>query len=167
MDEPKLVMPEKKAGKGKAPLAAIPGQSWAILGWLGIVFLVVGGSDFALTWYPASFGNHEWEFGTVTASFNGLPIVVMGVALVLAAALQTGRRWLLALGTIVAVVMCLWILMGAALWATNVPLALKSVPEGVVLGMKKSLSKTLVQSATYPIAFAYLAVRGFRSFRGG
>lgn len=165
MDQPKPLIREKSGSKATS-IVVDPALSWAILGWLGIIFLVVGGSDFALTWYPPSFGNHEWEFGTVTASFNGLPIVVMGTALVLASALQTGRRWLLVLSVVVALGMTLWILVGVVLWATNVPLALTSVPPDVLVGMKKSLSKTLVQGVTYPIAFAYLTVRSIRGFRG-
>lgn len=166
VDQPKPLMRDESKSKRTTRTVLEPARSWAVLGWVGVIMLVVGGSDFALTWYPASFGNHEWEFGTVTASFNGLPILVMATGLILASSLQTGRRWLVVLATIVAFGLALWILAGVVLWATNIPLALRSVPESVLVGMKKSLAKTLVQSVTYPIAFAYLGIRGLRGFRG-
>ena len=55
-----------------------PVQVWGALGWIGLTFLLVGGADFPLTWYPTSLGNREREVGTVTVSSNGLPIVVWG-----------------------------------------------------------------------------------------
>ena len=78
MSDPKLVMPEKSSSKARRALPPDPVRTWALLGWVGVAFIVVGGVDFALTWYPMNFGNREWEFGTVTASFNGLPILLLG-----------------------------------------------------------------------------------------
>jgi len=143
-----------------------PAQAWSILGWIGLAFLVVGGSDFALTWYPMAFGNREWEFGTVTASFNGLPILVLGLGLLYAASLQYARRWWTVLSLIVSAVLMLWVIAGAIIWATNVPLALQSVPPEVVVGIKKALVKTTIQSVTYPIILGFLAMRSFQALRG-
>jgi len=144
-----------------------PAQAWVLLGWVGFTFLIVGGSDFALTWYPMSFGNREWEFGTVTASFNGLPILVLGLGLLYGASLRYGRRWWAVLTLIVSVVLMLWVVGGAVLWATNVPLALQAVPPELMVGIKKALVKTTIQSVTYPVILGFLAVRSFQAVRSG
>jgi len=144
-----------------------PTQTWALLGWVGLAFLVVGGADFALTWYPMDFGNREWEFGTVTASFNGLPILVLGLGLLYAAALGYQRRWWGALTLMASGVLMLCVLGGVVIWATNVPLALQSVPPGMMTGIKKALVKTTIQSVTYPVILGFLAVRSFQLLRGG
>ena len=154
--------------KGKKGTKKVdPAQAWALLGWVGLVFLIVGGSDFALTWYPMNFGNREWEFGTVTASFNGLPILALGLGLLYAASLGFQRRWWAALTLIGSVVLMLWVVGGAVIWATNVPLALQAVPPEMMVGIKKALVKTTIQSVTYPVILLFLAVRSFQVVRRG
>lgn len=167
VSDSKLVLPEKGSSKARSPKSGDAIRTWAILGWVGLAFLVVGGADFALTWYPMDFGNREWEFGTVTASFNGLPILVLGLGLLLTSSLQSGRRWWSLLAALGAFVLALWIVVGVVLWATNVPLALSSVPPDVMIGMKKSIAKTVVQSVTYPVVLTYLGVRSVKALRGG
>jgi hypothetical protein len=92
VSDPKIVA----SGRNQVHPGSVPSDSsgsWAVLGWIGLAFLVVGGSDFALVWFPLNFGNPEWEFGTVTQSFNGLPILLLGLGLLVAGADQVGRRW--------------------------------------------------------------------------
>jgi hypothetical protein len=129
---------------------------WLVLGWIGLVFLTVGGADFALTWFPPSFGTPEWEFATVTQSFNGLPILLLGVGLLTAAAEQVDRRWWAHLGSGAALVLLLWVLAGFVLWALNIPLALQTVPDELALGLQKAVGKTLLQSLVYPAVLVYL-----------
>jgi hypothetical protein len=161
----KTILASDKDAKKKGKKRVDPVQAWAVLGWIGFAFLIVGGSDFALTWYPMNFGNREWEFGTVTASFNGLPIVVLGAGLLYAASLQFGRRWWAALSSVVSAVLMLWVIGGAIIWATNVPLALQSVPAEMLVGIKKALVKTTIQSITYPVVFGLLAWRSLAAAR--
>lgn len=163
MSEPKIVASAKEMKKAQPVDAS---QVWATLGWIGITFLVVGGADFALTWYPPNFASREWEFGTVTASFNGLPILVLGMGLLLAASVQIERRWWSALTALVSLVMLLWLIAGAVLWATNVPLALSSVPLELAQGVKKSIVKTAIQSVVYPVILILLLRRSIRAARG-
>ena len=141
-------------------------QSWLVLGWIGLVFLVVGGSDFALVWFPLNFGNPEWEFGTVTQSFNGLPILLLGLGLLTAAAKEVERRWwgLLALGA--ALGLLLWVLVAFVFWATNVSLALETVPDDLELGIQRAIAKTLLQSVAYSVGLGYLVRRTWAVAKG-
>lgn len=164
MNEPKIVA---SPGRQERVTRAEPSDAWAALGWIGLVFLVVGGSDFALTWIPTSFGNREWEFATVTASFNGMPILVLGIGLLLVASKQMERRWWGFLAGAAALVMLFWMLVGGALWARSVPLAINSVPQEVVVGMNKALAKTAIQTLVYPIVLVYLGWRALKAARGG
>jgi len=169
VSEPKIVASAKDMKKAQDRTKAEPverAQAWRPLGWAAIAFLIVGGSDFALTWYPAMFGNREWEFGTVTATFNGLPIVVLGITLLLAASVQTRRRWWSGLVAVAAFVMLVWVLAAAVLWATNVPLALQAVPGNLAQGLKKAMVKTTIQAVVYPVLLAYLFWKAQRAMRG-
>jgi len=79
-----VVVPAGSAERAVAKEA--PVGSWQLLATAGWAFLVVGGMDVGLVWYPAAFGNAGWEFGSITTSLNGLPLPLMGLALVLASA---------------------------------------------------------------------------------
>lgn len=137
----------------------------AFVRWVGLAFFVLGSTDVALTWLPMDFGNREWEFATVTASFNGMPVIILGLTLVVAGAALGMRRWWALGGGIVGLGFLAFVLGATGLWATNLPLALGAV-EGVVLtGMKKAILKTAVQSVVLPLVFGAVAYFGIKSFR--
>ena len=129
--------------------------------------MTVGGVDFALVWFPTNFGNREWQFATGAQSFNGLPILLLGLGFLTVAAEQVDRRWWGMLGVGFALVLLVWMLVGIALWANNVSLALGTVPEELALGIQKSILKTMVQSLVYPAILVYLLRRGWVSQTGG
>ena len=163
MSEPKIVASAQGKKKAKPVDAA---QVWAAVGWTCLAFLTVGWADWVLTWYPPSFGNREWEFGTVVATLNNIPILVLSTALLLAASVQIERRWWTAIVILVTLLMLLWIVAGVVLWATNVPLALSTVPIELATSIKKSIAKTLVQAVVYPTLLTFLLLRSFRAMRG-
>lgn len=143
-----------------------PAQSrsqWSLLCAAGLAFLLVGGADLALTWYPAGFGQAEWEFGTVTATLNGMPVLLLGLALVVGWSAAAPRRWV-ARGLAVALgLFALAIIAMAMLYATTIPLALKAVPDPLVLiGIKRAILKTAVQAVVYPAALFWMAVFTWR-----
>ncbi len=161
-----LVGESEKAGR--RALGPAPHVAWALLGCVGLLLVVVGGTDILLTWYPLNIGDPEWEFGTVTASLNGLPSVTLGLALLLGNAVASGRRWTVLLVSSVFAVLVLWVMFAAFLYATNVPMALRSVQDPLVLrGLKKAIAKTSIQSVAYPVMFAYLSIHGFRHLKRG
>lgn len=142
-----------------------PAEGWSTLGWIGLVFSITGGLDFALTWFPPNFGNREWVFATVTQSFNGLPILLMGVGLLAIAADELERRWWGRLGVAGAAVVLAWVLAGFVLWALQVPLALQTVPDELALGLQEAVAKTLVQSLVYSAILVYLVRKSWRAAR--
>jgi hypothetical protein len=166
VSDPKIVASAREQTRRPAE-AADPSRAWGVLGWVGLTFLLVGGTDFALVWVPTAFGNREWVFAAVTQSFNGLPILVLGLGLLVAASAHAERPGWRRLAVGVAGVLLAWVLAGTALWASNVSLALATVPDEVRVGVQKAVAKTAVQAVAYPVVLGYLLWRGWRAGLAG
>jgi hypothetical protein len=144
-----------------------PNDAWAILSWVAFAFLIMSGTDIALAWYPASFGNPEWEFGAISATLNGFALPTLALYLILASAIARGR---LVLTRVLAVVLgLLTIAIGflGLVYATVIPEALNSVSKNELLttGMRKAVVKALVLLLAYVILFGAAGVRGWRLSR--
>lgn len=143
--------------------AASPDFGWAMLGWTGAVLAVVGAQDLLLSLLPLGIGNPEWEFGTVTAVLNGMPVLTMGLALLLASAAVRGLTLRVRVLAGALFVLAALILVGFTLYALTIPVALGSVADpGILLGLKKAIAKTAVQAVVYPLAFTALGVAAVR-----
>src|SRR5690349_13726579 len=114
------------------------GEAWSVLSWVGIAFVVMGLTDIALGWYPASFGNAEWEFGAISAALNGFALPTLGLYLALGSAVASRR---VVMGRVLGVIFGVFVvaMIGLALtYVTVIPLALQSVAANELLtaGMK-------------------------------
>jgi hypothetical protein len=161
MSTPKVLVQQEAAPRAR--LDAAPDFGWTLFGWLGVVFTAVGGVDLLLTWYPLHFGNAEWEFGTVSATLDGLPVLSMGLVMLAGTGAARGQRWLLRLMSVVLVVVALVIIGAALLYVTNVPIALKAVTEPAIrTGLKKAIAKASAQSLLYPVAYLWIGWQAWR-----
>jgi hypothetical protein len=154
-------------GKGKVARAH---PDWekaaALLTWVAVAFVVLGGFDVALAWWPTFIGNAEWEFGTYTATLNNLPIVLLGVGLLVAAGMARGRPLLLWCTGGVALLIALGLVLGMFMYLTDIPIALKSVTDPTArLGLKKAVTKSLVQGVIYVMMFLAAGVAAWRHTR--
>lgn len=150
------------ANRTRATTSVPKHRLWALAGGIGLLFTVVAGADNVLTWFPTDFGNREWEFGTVTASFNGLLSIVLGLGLIQLWMAQLERGWPLRVLGVVHILLGILVLAAALLYWTNVPVAWDAVPDSPVrAGLLKAIIKTSVQSVAYPIAFFLLARSAF------
>ena len=155
---------------GRARTRTMSGVDWApwvVARNLAIVFLLVGGVDLALIWYPPRFGSPEFEFATISRFADGMPVFSMGMGLLALTGIGGGRRgttWTaFGLSLTFAVILTVF----GLVFVTDVPIALRSVQEPVVLvGVKKVIVKTLLELVVYWCFVVYLAVRTFRSLRG-
>lgn len=149
------------------PVAEAP-QRWPELANLvvievGVLFVIVGGADLALSWYPFAFQNPEWEFGTVTAMLDGLPALVLGLGLVLTGALYSGIRWLARAASVAFAVLAACVVAAGLLYATTVPLALRVADDPTIrLGLFKAMIKTSIQAIAYPSICFWIAVKSWR-----
>ena len=160
MSTPKVLVQEAPA---KPRLSPAPDFGWDLLGWIGLVFAAVGGVDLLLTWYPMNFGNPEWEFGTVSAALDGLPVLTLGLGLLMGAGAARGQRWLVRTMAVVLALLAVLIVAAAILYLLNLPIALQSVTQPVIrTGLKKAIAKTAGQSVLYPLAFGWIAWKAWR-----
>ena len=163
MESPRILVREETAGARKSFLPPSPDFGWSLLGLAGITFFVVGVLDLGLTGYPFQFGNPDWEFGTVGSVLNGLPVPMLGLALLIGSAAARGWQLGLRIWSIVALLAALVIVAALVLYALNLPLVFKTVQEPLLrTGIKKSVLKTLVQALIYPTVFGILSYRAWR-----
>ncbi len=131
-----------------------------LLGPLGLAFLLVGGADLALTWYPTRFGSLDWELGTIMQTLNGLPVYALGLVLLAAWGVARGRRWAVVGVSVGLILSALAIVAMALLLALSVPVALHAVRDpAVLLGLKKAAVKAAVQAVAFPTMFLWVAAR--------
>jgi hypothetical protein len=162
MSEPKIILGEEPAASRRS-LPPAPDLGWYLLGAVGIAFTLVGLVDLALVWYPADFGNAEFEFGSVTSVLNNMPIVALGLTMWIGSAAARGRKWNLRIASTVLILVVLVIILAGLLYLTVIPMALQSKVEPLVMtGIKKSIFKSLVQAVVYPLVLAYVAVKAWR-----
>jgi uncharacterized membrane protein YidH (DUF202 family) len=137
---------------------------WSLLWVMGWLFAVVGLLNTVLIWVPLRFGSPEYEFTSVAASLDGLPLALMGITLALAASRASGRVKSATALIVLLVVVTLLVLAGGVLYWLNVPLALNALKNQPVprLGIVKSVIKVTAQVVLYSAAmltFARMATR--------
>ena len=161
MGEKAILINDPPAGP-RRPIADIT-TGWSLLLVMGWLFVIVGLLNIALLWWPLQMGNPEYEFASVAATLDSLPLPTMGLGFALAASRASGRGTSAKLAILVAVVVAVLVVLAAVLYALAVPLALRAVKEGPVrLGIMKSILKVSAQAVLYPLALLAFARMGIR-----
>jgi hypothetical protein len=149
-----------------APMSIRTDAAWTVLGITGVAFAFLGAVDQSLVWYPPAFGSPEWEFGSVTAAFNALPVPVLGVMMAMVAGLGRRQRWLVRTASIILVCVAVAVLVAGLLYALTVPVALSRINNDVVrTGLLKAIAKTVLQTGVYPLLFLTVAWKGWKADR--
>jgi hypothetical protein len=139
---------------------------WQVLGAVGLTLWIVGLVDLLLAWVPPHFGSPEWEFGTISATLNNLPVPAMGLALVLAFAAADRRRGQLVTVGLWSGLVVLFLLVSAVFYALDVPLALRAVQEPVPrAGLRSGMVKAVAAFLTYLGFHLWATVFAFRRSR--
>lgn len=152
------------ARPSRTQLAAPQLNGWAILGWLGLAYLIMSVIDLALGWYPIRFGQPEWEFGTISATIAGLAIPTLSLYLMLASAFARERTNLIKGIAVAMIVIAVFLGILFILYLTAVPLALRAVSGNPIthLGIEKSIIKSLTLFLGYEGLFILGAIKGLR-----
>ena len=136
---------------------------FVIVGLAGLLFVVTGGTELFTQLFPLALGSPEWEFGTYSSMMDNLPLFTMGLGFVAVFAVARSHPIPARIVGIAFILMALFILAGAFLYATNVPQALRMNPNSPLqTGIKKAVAKGALQSAIYPIAYLWLGVFALR-----
>lgn len=158
-----MVITRSVTERRPAPVVADPDYAWSALGWVGLVFIMVGMVDLVLAWYPPALGSPEWEFGTIGATLNGLPLPALGLTLSLAAGIARGSRWQMRATGATAICLALLLLGFAFIYMTVIPVALGDATNAVVrTGLLKSIAKASALLAIYPVLFVWIGYRGWK-----
>ncbi len=161
MTASKILIREDTAPPGDVPPA--PDAAWYLMGGIGIVFLIVAGVDLALAWYPADFGNTEWEFGTVTTTLGSFPLFTTAWVFLLGAAVARGSRLQVQVVSGFLGLVALLLIVVGVLFAKAIPAALNSSTDPtILLGLQRAIARTSGQAILYPVGFAWLAWKGWR-----
>jgi hypothetical protein len=138
-------------------VADVP-KAWQWLGLFSVVLFLAGLSDWVIAWIPFRLGTLEWEFGTITATLAGLPLVTIGLGGMLASALARGIKWQIVAVACTILFFALLIVAALAIFLLDVPAALRSV-EGVArLGIQKAIAKNLSLGALFSVAYVMAGV---------
>lgn len=161
MTGPKVVLGE--ADKARRTLKPDTESAWRLLGGMGGVFWVVAAADLALAWIPTNFGNPEWEFGTVTAVLNTLPLMTMGLMLMYGGAYSRGREVSLKLIAVILGLTALAVLAMLGLYLSNLSAALAGAANDDIRGgLREAAFKTVLQGLLYPAVYVWLAKHGWQ-----
>lgn len=146
------------------PVAPALLDAWRLVAWVALAFFLLGTLDIALGWYPAAFGNKEWEFGTISGTLNALAIPMLGLYLLLASAVARSDRRAARAVSIVMGLLLLAILGLGVIYLTDLPVALKAVSGNalVTLGVKKAIIKALALGIVDSVLLAAGMVKGWR-----
>jgi hypothetical protein len=149
--------------KNRSGLEPAPDTGWYLLGGIGLVFAVVAAADLVLAWYPLHFGDGEWEFGTVTEVFGGLPLMTMGLGLSFGAAVARGNLLRLRFLSIVLGLVGVLLLGCLVLYLTTISTALATETDPLIkTGLHKAILKTSIEGMLYPLCYLWIAFLGWR-----
>jgi hypothetical protein len=157
---PPILIDAQRSPKG---LMSDSHRAWRWIGWLSLVLALAGLGDWVIAWIPMRFGSAEWEFGTIVASFSGLPLVTMGFAGLLASAIARGVRWQILAIALVILLFALLIAIASVVFLLDVPVALQAVGGGVArLGILKAIAKTGLLGALFFFTYLVAGVAALR-----
>lgn len=166
-----LDTPPKGSVEARRPAVAASGShalaAFRVAGVIGAVIALVGFTDLAFAWFPFEWGNLEWEFGTSSRTFDGLPLVTIGIGALAASAIGLGSRRRV-LGTLV-LVLTTWLLVVGSLliYWLNVPPAWAAAPVPILASLKVAALRSSIFMVVYLGSYSWLIVflwRRWRSF---
>ena len=152
-DTPVILGASRERGSVFSPK---PEVGWSLLRIFGLAFIVAGGIDLALLWYPSRMGTPEFEFATISSFVAGLPVLTTGLIATGVWAAVTGRKGWMITVAIVAILMVVALAIFAVIFATTVPLALRVSELAVKTGSKKAIVRSGVQFISYGLTYLAL-----------
>jgi hypothetical protein len=143
-----------------------PDTAWRLMGWIGFGLGLVAYADLALALYPVRIGNPQWEFGTFSRVFDSMPLPTMATLLFFAASVARGSKWGLRAVATWSALVGLLLVAALVLYGLTVPVALGVVTDPLAAtGLKKAITKALIQGTVYPVLFFGMGIFGWRTAR--
>ena len=116
---------------------------------LGGLLVLVSAFDLGFAWFPLNLGNEEWEFGTISRTFDGLALGTVGLGFLMVAGTAQRSRAVLAGLAAVFTVSVIVLLAMVALYALNAPVALGAAPARAQSVLERAVARTSVFMVLY------------------
>lgn len=128
------------------PLLLAIGSAMAVVGWL----------DLALAWVPPRFGDPEWEFATVSRTFDGMALGALGLALLGTGVVLQRYRRLVAVASVLSGLFTVLLLGLVLLYGLSVPVALQAADGPIRPLLTVAIARTSTFAVVYLGLFAWL-----------
>ncbi len=157
-----------KETEGPPPAVAPSAErGWRILGWFGLLLLLIGLGDVASNLYKPSFGSAEWEFATIGRALGALPLLTMGLGVVAASLAARGVRWGVILTGVGSLVLGLLVVGAYLIFLTDVPLALRSTAStAAAIPIRRAVIRTSILGLGFSVGYVAGAWVLLRSLKG-
>ncbi len=157
----------KDAERLPPAVAGSPERGWKILGWFGLLLLLIGLGDIASNLYRPSFGSAEWEFATIGRVLGALPLVTMGLGAIAASFAARGVRWGMLVTGVGLLVLGLAVVGAYLVFLTDVPLALQSsANSAAAIPIRRAVIRTSILGLGFSVGYLAGAWVLLRSLKG-
>lgn len=162
MNSPSRVVVTKERGGSRKllPDADRPVQVAVVVA-VGLAFASL--LDFGVLWYPLRFGNMDWEFATVSAMADSLPLLTLTLGTLVGIAVWRGVKWALVCLGVLFALLALGALAMLVLHTLNSPIALRAVGLETRPLLMKAAAKTVALLGVYTLLYGLLAWIGLRA----
>lgn len=140
-------------------------SAWTMLMVLGLALAIVGFTDVGLLFFPGRWASVDWEFGTVSAAFEGLPLGTLGLGLMCTAAVARGRRIALGVLGVLQFVLALALILMLLVFLLDLPVVLRAVDPAMRPTLMKSLVKTGAMAVVYVALYLTFGIWVVRRMR--
>ena len=139
--------------------------AWAMVFLVGASLVAIGATDVAMLFYPARFASLDWEFGTISAFVDGLPVMTIGFsAMIVASAARGWRRWRGVLAAL-ALLMAIATLVMLMIFVLDAPAAFRAINPAMRQSLTKAVVKTGFMGFVYVCLYAALGVWTWRRLK--
>lgn len=158
----------RERGEGGAKRFVAPWDPDKLLmavGWIGAVLTGAALADYAIALFPPHFSSVEWEFGTISQVFAGLPLVFIGMVAIWLSGAGLGRRWVLLASGLAMEFAALCVVLLLLGFALDIPIALRSGQGAAHSAVVKVIVKTLAMGLLFGTSLIVSGVLALRQAR--
>lgn len=161
----RIIGPGFDTGERRAPSDSGPVAFWPVLGATGFVLAAVGFLDLLLLWIPMEVGRPDWEFGAISAHFDGMALGTVGLTLMMAASLARGRRRVARVLAVLSTLIGIGLVGLFLIYVLDVPIALGATAGRMRSVMVKSITRTSLFALLYIWLYLWLGWHVWRAAR--
>lgn len=126
--------------------------------WAGWALAVPGWLDVLMLYANPQFANIEWEFGTVTSTFDAMPLGSIALMMIALGAVGSGRSKALKFMSVVFGLLSLSLILLLVVFALDLPVIIPAIRPDMATSVKQSLIKTALSATAYVALYLAMTV---------